>query len=273
MARTKNNIDASSATTENTASETNKKTVTKPKKQRKGYFYEEQEQAVKDYAKATTKQEKDRIFNEVLYTAFTKMIESIIRRYKLYPPDEEFDETFDDTMSFLMSKIDHFNPDKGYKAYSYCGTVCKNYLIYKINRFAQNQKRNLSYDNEESDYINNIKYSYGNESTSEINFLTALMKKTADDVNEMILKRNELMLTENEIKVGNAIIILLNNWEQLFIRMGSDKFNKSSILMFLKETTLLTTKEIRDSGKKYKKIFYENKKKMLEEGIDQFSIY
>ena len=273
MTKTKKDIETLPTKSEKVAKNTKESPSSKQKKQRKGYFYEEQEQAVKDYASATTKQEKDRIFNEVLYTAFTKMIESIIRRYKLYPPDEEFDETFDDTMSFLMSKIDHFNPDKGYKAYSYCGTVCKNYLIYKINRFAQNQKRNLSYDNEESDYINNIKYSYGDDTTSEINFLTALMKKTADDVNEMILKRNELMLTENEIKVGNAIIILLNNWEQLFIRMGSDKFNKSSILMFLKETTLLTTKEIRDSGKKYKKIFYENKKRMLEEGIDQLNIY
>ena len=54
------------------------------------------------------------------------MVESIIRRYKLYPPqDENFDETFNDTLSFLMTKIDRFNPNSGYKAYSYCGTVCK----------------------------------------------------------------------------------------------------------------------------------------------------
>ena len=262
--KTTENVSVSSTTSALTASLLNDK----PKKQRKGYFYEEQEQAVKDYASTTDVREKDRIFNDILYTAFTKMIESIIRRYKLYPPDEEFEQTFDDTMSFLMSKIDHFNPDKGYKAYSYCGTVCKNYLIYKLNKFTQNQKRNLSYDTEEGDYINNIRYSYGSDTTNEIAFLSALMEKTSNDINDMILKRKELMLTENEIKVGNAIIILLNNWEQLFIRMGSDKFNKSSILMFLKETTLLTTKEIRDSGKKYKKIFYENKKKMLEEGIE-----
>ena len=93
-------------------------------RKRKGYFYEEQEQAVSDYINSHDKLEKNRIFNEWLKPAFTKMIESIIRRYKLYPPDECFDETFNDTISFLMTKIEKFNPDKGYRAYSYCGTIC-----------------------------------------------------------------------------------------------------------------------------------------------------
>jgi hypothetical protein len=47
--------------------------------------------------------------------------------------------------------------------------------------------------------------------------------------------------------------------------MGSDKFNKSSILLFLKEFTLLSTKEIRDSMKQYKSMYYLLKKQMIEE--------
>ena len=42
--------------------------------------------------------------------------------------------------------------------------------------------------------------------------------------------------------------------------MGSNKFNKSSILLFLKETTLLSTKEIRDSMKVFKLKYYMLKK-------------
>jgi len=251
----------------NSRETTSEEKKTKNGKVRKGYFYEKQEQAMADYVHTDDQKEKDRIFNEVLYTAFTKMIESIIRRYNLYPPDEEFDQTFDDTMSFLMSKLDHFDPDKGYKGYSYAGTVCKNYLIYKLNQFSKNQKRNTSYDAQQSDFIDNIHYSY-DSGTPDLAFIQTLMSMTSSQINAMIVKRKELMLTDNEVKVGNAIIQLLSNWEELFIRMGSDKFNKSSILMFLKETTLLTTKEIRDSGKKYKKLFYENKMRLLEEGIE-----
>ena len=53
----------------------------KPSGKRKGYFYEEQEQAVIDYINAYAAEEKARIFNDILSPAFTKMVESIIRRY------------------------------------------------------------------------------------------------------------------------------------------------------------------------------------------------
>ena len=34
-------------------------------------------------------------------------------------------------MSFLITKVNNFDFTKGYKAYSYCGTVCKRYLLLK----------------------------------------------------------------------------------------------------------------------------------------------
>lgn len=233
----------------------------KPLNKRKGYFYEEQEQAVKDYLNADDKEEKDKIFNKWLKPAFTKMIESIIRRYNLYPPDENFQETFDDTISFLMTKIENFNVDSGYKAYSYCGTICKNYLIYKINQFNKNQKRNERYDIIQSDLTDSITFSY-NENSGHITFLTDLMKNTIKEIRG-ILNGDKLKLSDDEIRVGKALIELMTNWEDLFAQMGSNKFNKSSILLFLKETTLLNTKQIRDGMKKYKTAYYGIKKVMI----------
>ena len=233
----------------------------KPLNKRKGYFYEEQEQAVKDYLNADDTEEKDKIFNKWLKPAFTKMIESIIRRYNLYPPDENFQETFDDTISFLMTKIENFNVDSGYKAYSYCGTICKNYLIYKINQFNKNQKRNERYDVIQSDLNDSITFSY-NENSGHITFLTDLMKNTIKEIRG-ILNGDKLKLSDDEIRVGKALIELMTNWEDLFAQMGSNKFNKSSILLFLKETTLLNTKQIRDGMKKYKTAYYGIKKVMI----------
>lgn len=234
----------------------------KPSNKRKGYFYEEQEEAVKNYLKAETKEEKNKIFKEWLEPAFEKMITSIIRRYNLYPPDENFQETFDDTVSFLMTKIECFKPESGYKAYSYCGTICKNYLIYKINQFNKNQKRNARYDTMQSDISDNIRFSY-DESSNNLSFLKKLMENTVKKINDIIDKRDKFKLNEDEIKVGMALIELMNNWEDLFAQMGSDKFNKSSILLFLKETTLLNTKQIRDGMKKYKSAYYDIKSIMI----------
>ena len=232
------------------------------RKKKKGYFYDEQEEAVKNYIKATTKEEKDKIFNTWLKPAFTKMVESIIRRYNLYLPDEEFTDTFNDTMSFLMTKIEKFNPDMNFKAYSYCGTICKNYLIYKINKFKKNQEKNERYDVIQRDLSNNIRFSYG-ERTDSVTFLNELISKTCKEIDRIIKNRDKYNLSNDEIRVGRALIELMQNWEDLFAQMGSNKFNKSSLLLFLKESTFLTTKQIRDGMKKYKEAYYFLKKQLI----------
>ena len=245
-----------------------KKRGRKPSKERKGYFYEREEQAVVDYISTDDKCEKNRIYNEILRPAFTKMIESIIRRYSLYPPQEEFIETFDDTMSFLMTKLSCFDPTTNYKAYSYCGTICKNYLIYKINQFTKNQIRNESYDKKtndsQSDINNNITFSYNDEDPKKA-FLSELTGNTVENIKKILENKEVLRLTENEIKVGYTLINLMTNWDDIFAQMGSNKFNKSSILLFIKETTRLNTKEIRDALKIYKKKYYEVKFDLINE--------
>ena len=163
-------------------------------RKRKGYFYEEQEQAVYDYINAQDQIEKNKIFNEWLKPAFTKMIESIIRRYKLYPPDECFDETFNDTISFLMTKIDKFNPNKGYKAYSYCGTICKNYLLFKLNQFKKQQTRQESY----GDF-----YDVVNDSGTYV--MEAVGETNEDFLDNLIASLFEIILT----LFGNSLIIVL----------------------------------------------------------------
>jgi len=233
----------------------------KPSKEKKGYFYEEQENAVVNYIRSTDENERNRIYNSILHPAFCKMVESIINRYKLYVPDEEYKETFDDTISFLMTKINLYNPESGYKAYSYCGTICKHYLILKIKNYDKNIKRNSPYDTVQTDLNNNIRLSYkDNETKTE--FLNDLISGTVSSVERIMVENSKL--TENELKIGKALVTLLENWEELLNNMGSNKFNKSSILLFLKENTLLNTKEIRDGMKKYKNAYYDVKKNLLD---------
>lgn len=230
---------------------------------RTGYFYEEEEQAFVDYINAKTKEEKEKIFNEKLLHPFTKMIQSIIRRYKLYTPNETFEDIFDDAFSFLMIKMNYFNPNAGKKAYSYCGTICKNYLIKQINDFDKNQKRNSSYEDNSISLDDKLELSY-TENVNERSFTTELIDNMKAEIEEMLKEEGKNTLNENEKKIGYALLNVLENWEDLFLQMGSDKFNKSSIYMFLKETTLLDPKEIRDGMKKFKKIYYIIKNNMLD---------
>ena len=236
----------------------------KKEKTRSGYFYEKEQTALVDYLNSTDEVEKNKLFNTILYPAFTKMIESIIRRYNLFTPDEEFKETFDDTISFLMSKISHYKPETGYKAYSYCGTICKNYLLWKINQYNKNLKRNDSLENNEGEIGNDLRYSYDSKLDDTSTYLQDLLKAMSSKVKEMIQNETSYKLKENDIKVGNALIELLENWDDLFARIGTNKFNKSSIILFLQEMTLLSAPEVKSSINKFKSEYYKVKSKLAD---------
>ena len=75
---------------------------------------------------------------------------------------------------------------------------------------------------------------------------------------------NDLTLNENERKVGIALSDILENWEEILIENGSNKLNKSSFLSFVRETTLLDTKEIRDSMRKYRILYKVIKQNVID---------
>lgn len=308
-------------------------------KERKGYFYEKEEQAIVDYIASTNPEEKNRIFNTVLMPALTKMIESIIRRYKLFVPEEEFQQTFNDTISYLLTKINNFKPEMWvydeisgttpeppvdlttagfielkktvnehspkyirvfkdpyvapkemwatdyedlkiyeeqplyklyklelhhYKAYSYCGTVCKNYLIYKNIQYTKNKQRNLPYDEMLDDFSRDPKY-ISQEDESHYSMVERLISGMSCEIKTMMSDKEKNSLTENEIKVGTALTELLDNWEDILNVDGSNKLQKSSVLYFLREETMMTTKEVRDNMKKFRSSYYLLKKGLIEE--------
>ena len=93
------------------------------------YFGPEQETAVLNYLNSEDELERNAIYNKWLREPLNKMIESIIRKYKLYRKSETFEQLHSDTLSFLMTKAHKFENSKGTKAYSYYGTICKNYIL------------------------------------------------------------------------------------------------------------------------------------------------
>jgi predicted SprT family Zn-dependent metalloprotease len=124
--------------------------VTSKKRGRKAtttnYFDVREEEAVRAFLIAESYEEKNKIYNQFLRGPLDKMISSIIRRYKLYRKDMDFREINVDTHSFLMTKVDKFKPDKNKKAYSYFGTICKNYLMGQIIKDQKETNRKISYE-------------------------------------------------------------------------------------------------------------------------------
>ena len=236
----------------------------KKKKGRKpttnNYFDEREETAVRSFLVAETQEEKNKIYNEFLKEPLDKMISSIIRRYKLYRKDMNFEEVHTDTHSFLMTKIDKFKPSKEKKAYSYFGTICKNYLMGQIMKDQKEMNRKISYEDISYDLSNRPDFSYTIEEddmTSEI-IIKKFLEKLKVDLEESIIN-------EDEKKLGSAIYDLFENYSLIFPDSNNNKFNKNIILFELREMTNLSTKEIRISIKKFKKLYFDLVQEILKD--------
>jgi hypothetical protein len=220
------------------------------KRTQKIYFGEEQEQAVVRYLESENEDEKNKIFREYLEEPLTIMVESIIRRYKLYRKDYEFEEIHTDTMSFLMTKISKFDTTKNYKAYSYFGTICKNYLMGTIQKDAKENNRSVSYEDISTRLEDRADLSYVIDE-EELDYKNIVTKLTTEL--ELFIEKEDL--SDNEKKLGYALIEIFSNFDKIFQVGDGNKFNKNLILLSLREMTSLSTKEIRIAMKKYKKLY------------------
>ena len=220
------------------------------KRTQKIYFGEDQEKAVVRYLESDSDIERNKIFNEYLRDPLVIMVESIIRRYKLYRKDLEFEDIHSDTMSFLITKINKFDHTKNHKAYSYFGTICKNYLMGAIQKDTKETNRSVSYDDISSDIEDRADLSYTIDEY-HIDYRDVIIKLTMS-LEEFVENEN---LTENEQKLGYALLEIFGNFDKIFQVGDGNKFNKNLILLSLREMTSLSTKEIRISLKRFKKMY------------------
>lgn len=202
--------------------------------------------------------ERNFVFNDVLSQPLSKMVESIIRKYKLYRKGYTFEELHVDTISFLMTKVHKFETGRGKKAYSYFGTIAKNYILGLLIKDEKYIKQNSSYE----DVANNL------EGRSDLTYkidedvfsVELFIKKLSDGIKTEMDDENyppKKKLNENEKKVGFALIEILENSESAFETMnGGSKYNKNSVLETMRNYTNLSTKDIRLAMKRYK-VLYE----------------
>jgi len=223
------------------------------------YFDVAEEAAVRRYLIAETFEEKNAIYNEFLRGPLDKMISSIIRRYKLYRKDMNFTDIHTDTHSFLMTKVDKFKPSKEKKAYSYFGTICKNYLMGQIIKDQKDTNRKISYEDISSSL----------EQRPDMVYYMELEKTETDDIIQGFLTElrhyidNE-PLTDNEKKLSISLLELFENYKTIFLGTDNNKFNKNIILLSIREMTNLSTKEIRTAMKRFKKLYYAVLNKIIE---------
>lgn len=238
----------------------------KKKKQNKRYFNEDTEQAVIDFLNAKTPQEKNKIFNNHLHYPCYKLVEGIINKYQLYSKTLTFDELHVKMMSYLISKMDRYDPTKGYKAYSYYGTIVVRELITLKKKESKNINKHVEYDDS---FKEDERFSYQIEEQDTDGLMIQAFETIASKI-EVVLKENEEkdFLKEEERRMGVAILEVMSNRDKIFTTEddsnGNKKYEKNKILMCLREITGFSTKDIRKYSKRFKNLYYECKEEILE---------
>lgn len=231
------------------------------------YFGPNEEKAVVEFLTCDDPIERNRIYNKHLRAPFDKMIESIIRRYKLYRKGYSFEHLHSDTLSFLITKAEKFKPEKGKKSYSYFGTICKNYILMLLIKDDKGLKVNASFEDtfnsiqERDDLVYHL---------SDTDYdLAQFIKTMSEEIKEELEAADESKkkITENERKVGEALIDILDNWEFIFENMeGGSKYNKNTVLATIRDYTNLSTKDIRVAMRRFKKLYALIKEDKIDEG-------
>jgi hypothetical protein len=235
------------------------------------YFAEREEQAVIDYINSNSLEVKNKIYNEILIEPFRKMIQSILRRYPIHIGNYDMDEVESNALTHLIEHMVKFNPNKitksgnKTKAFSYCQTIIRNYYKDHSKKSYTEKKINLSFDDYIDEINENTEYTYELEMESQHQ-----LEKLINNVIEKIETKidNDNTIKKNEAIVGDAIVNVLKNWHILFMedtpegkynKRVTNKFAKNKILLFLKEQTGLSTKEIRIAIKPFKEIYFIEK--------------
>ena len=222
------------------------------------YFTQETENAIIEYNNTFDYELKDKIYRERIHYAFFKLTENIIHTFKFYYTEvNNIEDLQHEVISFLLSKIHLFNPEKGAKAYSYFGTIAKRYLIISNTKNYKKRVDKAPVSELESDG----KYSYNIDDISINVKLAAFMDEYVEYCTNNIYT---LFPKNDDAKIADAILELFRKRESI------DIFNKKALYIYIREIIDAKTPKITKIANKLYDVFKTHYYFYLENGYTNF---
>ena len=230
------------------------------KKKKKGiqYFTQDTEDAIVLYNNTTDFEVKSRIYQDRIHYAFFKLTENIIHTFKFYYTEvDNIEDLQHEVITFLLSKIHLFNPERGAKAYSYFGTIAKRYLILSNQKNYKKRIDTIGLDAIEEDE----EHSYSIDDSSHDERLSMYIDIYTEHVTKHIYT---LFPKEYDARIADAILELFRKREHL------DVFNKKALYIYIREIIDVKTPKITKIANQLYDIFKEGYIFYLEHGYTSF---
>jgi hypothetical protein len=227
------------------------------------YFGDSVEKAVRVYIDpATTQGEKNRIFSEVLYEPLQELVRSIIGRYPKYVGVIGLEELEQQAFIAVYENMHKFKPDrktkagKEPKAYSYYGTICRNYIKTHSQKSYKLESNQDMFETFNDSFEANHNFTYNIEDKPYDSIYSNILSDVANTIYKEIA--TNISLKTNDVKVGQVLIMIVENWSTIYGE--EDKkltpfFLKKKIYQLITELSGLTAKEVKNSVKAYQKVY------------------
>ena len=189
----------------------------------KNYFTKDTENAIVRYNNEPNPEIRSKIYRDEIHYAFFKLTENIIHTFKFYYTEvDQIEHLQHEVITFLLSKLHLFNPDNGAKAYSYFGTITKNWLIVYNTKNYKKRVQKAPVDELYKD--DNYSYNIGEE--KEKDNLSIFL----DNYISYVENRFDIFFPKgNDAQVADAILELFRKRENLEI------FNKKALYIYIRE--------------------------------------
>ena len=207
------------------------KQMKQKKKSKRHYFTKDTEAAIVAYCNTVNTSERSELYIDHIQPAFEELVEKIVYTYK-FTSLENIDYLKEDCKIWLTTILGKFDPENGSKAFSYFSVVTKNWFTHKAKKQTKKNKREISFDLliNETDALPSQESKDFLEEEEEKQFWLTLLTE--------VESWRSMRLKENEEKVLDAVLTLMENIEQIEI------FNKKAIYLYMREITGLNTKQI-----------------------------
>lgn len=217
-------------------------------RQQKMYFNANTCNAIALYQISESRKEREDFFKVQILPAFDKLVENLIIINKFVAMHDSLDALKNDCVNFLFETLHKFDVKRGTNAFSYFNVVAKNWLIIKTKQRLTHMKRSTSLDCKETMLSSDKKLIDERnivDSAEDMNLNRINIENIINTLHE--IKRE--VSTENELAAINSIITLFENINDI------DLMNKTAVLLYMRELSGLTQKQLTVAMQHIKKIY------------------
>jgi hypothetical protein len=201
------------------------------------YFNENTQDAIVLFQKSVNRREREKLYAEEIMPAFKKLVENLINIHRFVGLHDSYDDLKNDCINFLFETIGKFDPTRGTNAFSYFNVVAKNWLIIKTKQKNSYSKKSVSLDDEINLSNDDITVIENYNSLPSQDSILDSAGLNENMINMLYEIRNEIR-SENELACVNSIITIFENIGEI------DLLNKSAVLLYMKELSGLSPKQL-----------------------------